>query len=221
MEEIIFIILIFLSLFTIYVFYKLFEKNGLIYSAIILDLLAFVLSFKIASIFKTASSIGIVPLVASFTSLYLILTKKYEKDIKNIIVLTLFSNIALSIFLVIMNYLIPSITETISINIEGTFGYNYKLLLLYPLIICLSQYLAYKIFNLVNQIQNNIFLSVNISYIIISVLLTIIFYLIGYINIMSFRDSLYVGISTYIIGLIVTQINIAFIYIIIKRKVLK
>ena len=221
MEEMIFLVLIILSLFSIYCFYKIFDKKGLIYSMILLDILAFILTFKITIVFKTTLNLGIIPLIASFTAIYIIIYIQGNKEINKCIKLTLCSNITFAILLILINYLIPAITETVSINIEGTFGYNYKLLILYPFIIAASQYLIGKIYTLVTQIQNNLFLSISVTYIIVAVVSILLYYVLGYINIMSFRDSIFVGISSYIMGLIITLINIIFAYINIKKKVIK
>ena len=221
MNEIILIILIGLSLLIIFSLTKLLDKNGLCYALLILDVLGYILSFKITSVFKMNINTSIIPLISSFTCLYILLIKYGNKDINKIIKITLYSNIIFGLIILITNYYIPALTETISINIQETFEYNNKILIFYPLAVLLGQYCINKIYGYVTLIQNNIFLSVILTYIISAVIYIIIYYLVGYINILSLRDSLYLGITSYIIGICITLINIAFIYVINRKKVKK
>ena len=221
MEEIIIIILILLTLLTIFCLYKMLDKRGLYFSLVILDLISFVLTFKISYVFKMNINLGIIPLIASFSVIYIFLTKYNKKETKNLLSITLYSNITTALLLVIMNFFIPAITETISINMQGTFEYNYKILIGYPIIILLSQLATSKLYNLLNQIQDNISVSIALTYIITGLLYTVIFYAISYINLMNIQYSLFMGISTYILGLAMTIIHIIFINFLYKKKVIK
>ena len=221
MEEIIALILVMLTLLTIFCLYKMLDKRGLYFSLIMIDLIAFVLSFKISYIFKMNINIGIIPLISSFTILYIFLKKYNIKETKNLLIITLSSNIIAALLLAIMNFFIPAITETISINMKGTFEYNYKILILYPIIVLLSQLAASKLYTLLNQIQNNISISIALTYIITGLIYTVVLYAISYINILEIKYSLFLGISTYIFGLAITIINIIFINFLNNRKVIK
>lgn len=221
MEEIIAVILVFLTLLTIFCLYKMLDKRGLYFSLVILNLITFVLSFKITYVFKMNINIGIIPLISTFTILYLFIIKYNQKELKNLITITFISNIILSLLLVVMNYFIPAITETISINMKGTFEYNYKILILYPIITLISQIASVKLCGLLQQIQDNKSISIALTYIITGLLYTVLMYAISYINILEIKYSLFLGISTYILGLIITIINIIFINILEKKKVLK
>ena len=221
MEEIITIILILLTLLTIFCLYKMLDKRGLYFCLVILDLIAFVLTFKISYVFKMNINLGIIPLIASFTVIYIFLTKYNKKETKNLLSITLYSNITAALLLVVMNFFIPAITETISINMQGTFEYNYKILIGYPIIILLSQLATAKLYDLLNQIQDNISVSIALTYIITGLLYTVIFYAISYINLMDIQYSLFMGISTYILGLAMTIIHIIFINFLYKKKVVK
>ena len=221
MEEIILLVLIALSLFITYALYKILDKQGLYYSLIMLDLLAYILTFKITTVLKMNINIGIVPLISSFTCLYLILIKYGNKNIKNIFKITFLSNVVFGLLLTTTNYFFPSLTDTISKSIEETFITNYKLLILFPIVVFSGQYVINKIYGYVTDVQNNIFLATMLSYIISAITYIIIFYIIGYINILTIRDSLYLGVTTYITGIIVTIINIAFIYSLNRKKAKK
>lgn len=221
MEEIITIILILLTLLTIFCLYKMLDKRGLYFSLVILDLISFVLTFKISYIFKMNINVGIIPLIASFTVIYIFLTKYNSKETKNLLSITFYSNITASLLLTVMNYFIPAITETISINMQGTFEYNYKILVAYPIIVLISQLSTAKLYNLLKQIQDNISISIALTYIITGLIYTVLFYAIAYIGLMEMTYSLFMGVSTYILGLVITIINITFINFLHKKKVLK
>lgn len=221
MEEIITLILVLLTLLVIFCLYKMLDKRGLYFGLVMLNLISFVLSFKISYIVKMNINIGIIPLISTFTILYIFLTKYNAKEVKNLLQITLYSNIITALLLAVMNFFIPAIAETISINMKGTFEYNYKILISYPIIVLISQFATVKLFELLKQLQDNISVSVILTYIITGLLYTVLLYLLAYIKILEVRYSLFLGISTYIIGIAITIINIIFINIINKKKVIK
>lgn len=221
MEEIITIILVLLTILTIFCLYKMLDKRGLYFGLVIMDLIAFVLSFKISYVFKMNINLGIIPLIASFTIIYIFLTKFNAKETKNLLLITLYSNITAALLLLVMNYFIPAITETISINMQGTFQHNYKILIVYPIVVLLSQLATAKLFGLICELQNNIAVSIGLTYIITGLIYTVLSYAISYIEIIEIQYSLFLGISTYIIGIAITIVNIIFIYILNKKQVIK
>ena len=221
MEEIITIILVLLTLLTTFCLYKMLDKRGLYFGLVIMDLIAFVLSFKISYIFKMNINIGIIPLIASFTIIYIFLAKYNAKETKNLLLISLYANIPAALLLAVMNFFIPAITETISINMQGTFEYNYKILIAYPIIILISQFATAKLYSLLRELQDNTIVSVALTYIITGLIYTVLLYLIAYINIMEIKYSLFMAISTYILGIAITIINILFIKYLISKKVIK
>ena len=222
MNEIILMILICITLITTYLLYRIFDKRGLYFSLVTLTITTFILSFKIVEVFKMNINLGIVPFVGTLSIYYLFMIKYGIKEIKELQKISLYTSILTAIFLVIMNYFIPAITETISINIKDAFIYNYKMLIIFPIIMLISQFVITKLYIFVNNIQNNKVICIILTYIITALLYTVLFYLIVYIKLLSIKDSIYIGISTYIIGLIITSINILFIYYVSKdKKVIK
>ena len=221
MSVILLVMLIILNILTIYILSKIFDKRGLYYAITILTILTFILSFKVGYIFKMNVNLGIIPFISVLTINYIYLIKYGKKDINSLVLTTTITNIVFALFLVIMNYYIPAITETISINMQGTFEYNYKILIVYPIIMTISEYLIIKLYSFISSIQENIVISLLLTYIITAILYTIIFYMICYINILSIKDSIYLGITSYIIGLIIHLINILYIIYITKSKKVK
>ena len=220
MGELIFIVLILLTFLTIFCIYQMLDKRGLYFSLVITDILGFIMSFKVISIFKMNINLSIFPIIASLSVIYIFITKYGYKEIKNLLCITLYSNISIALLLAIMNEFIPAITETISINMEGTFGYNYKILISYPIIILLSQYITIKLYKLIMTLQNNILISIVLTYIITGLIYTVLFYILSYINILELRYSLFLGISSYILGIPITILNLPLIKYLSKKKVI-
>lgn len=221
MEEVITLILTLLTLLIIFCMYKMLDKRGLYFGLVLISLIAFVLSFKISYIFKMNINIGIIPLISTFTIIYLFLLNYKKKETKNLIIITFCSNVAVAVLLTIMNYFIPAIAETISINMKGTFETNYKILILYPIIVAVSQFLTIKLFSLLTELQDNVIVSVVLSYIIIGLIYTVGFSALAYIEIIPLKYSLFLGISDYILGLPITIINAIYIHILHSKKVIK
>ena len=221
MEEIITIVLILLTMLVTFCLFKMLDKRGLYFSLVIMNLLGLVLSFKISQILTININIGIIPIIAALSIIYIFITKYGYKETKNLLLVSLYSNIAMSVLLIIMNYFIPAITETVSINMQGTFEYNYKILIVYPLIMLLGQYTVTKLYKLISSLQKNTSICITLTYIITGLIYTIVFYLLAYINILEISYSIFLGISTYIIGIPITLINLLLINYPTKKKVLE
>jgi uncharacterized PurR-regulated membrane protein YhhQ (DUF165 family) len=197
------------------------DKRGLYFSLVILDLISFVLTFKISYLFKMNINIGIIPLISTFTIIYIFLTKYNAKEVKNLMLISLYANITAALILTVMNFFVPAITETISINMQGTFEANYKILIAYPIIVFLSQLATTKLYGLLRQLQDNILISIALTYIITGLLYTVLLYLIIYIELLEIRYSLFLAISTYILGIGITIVNMIFIHLFVKKKVIE
>ena len=222
MAELLFIISIVLTILTIYCLTKMLNNQGMIFSLIILNIVSFITNFKIGEIFKLNINIGIISFIATLSIIYIYIIKFGIKETKRIQVICLLTNIIVAILLIIMNYIIPTITETVSINIKSVFESNYKILILYPPMMLLAQYIITKLFTFVSTIQSNIIINIILTYIITGLIYVIIYYLLCYIKVLSIYDSVYIGLSTYIVGLIITIINSIFInYFVKSKKVLK
>ena len=218
---IIVLLLILVSLLLIYSMYKIYDKRGLYFSLVIMNIMSFILSFKIIKIFSLNINLGLIPMISIFTIIYIIITKYSIKDKKTILSLSLYTNIITSILILITNYFIPTVSETISISIKGTFEYNYKILILYPIIILLSQYIIIKLFNYLKELQSNIIINITLTYITTGLVYTLVFYLIAYINLIDIKNTIFMGVSSFLIGIIITLLNTIIIDLIFKKKVKK
>lgn len=218
MNEFILIIILFITMFTTYLLYKIYEKRGLFFAIVFQNIISFILSFKIVTILKLNINLGIVSILSVLTIMYLFMIKYGKKEINELIKISLYTNVLIAIFLTMINYFIPTLTETISINIKDTFISNYKILIAYPIVMLISQIIVTKLYLFVNKLQSSKIICIALTHIITALLYTIIFYVVGYIKVLSIKEAVYIGISTYIIGLIIMGINIVFINVLIKDK---
>ena len=221
MSELTALLIIILTFLTIFCLYKFLDKRGLYFALIIFNIISFILSFKISIILKLNVNSGIITLIETFTILVLFITKYNDKELKNILKITFYTNVMTALIITIMNYFIPSITETISINMQGTFKYNYKILVIYPFIILISQILITKFYKFISMIQNNMLICIILTYIITSLVYTILFSVLIYIGILETKQSFFIGISTYILGIFIMIINIIYIKLVTAKKVKK
>lgn len=221
MEEFIFIILILLTILTTFCIYKILDKRGLYFSLVIMNLLSYILSFKIAYVFKMNINLNIIALIEIMTILYIINAKYGKKENKNIIIILLITSIIISCSLAVLNFFTPAITETVSINMQATFEHNYKIIIFYPLITLLSELAVIKLSQILLSINKNIFICIVLTYIITGLIYTLIFCILSYISTLILYNSIFIGISTYIIGIPITLINLILVQSIINKKVKK
>ena len=221
MSEIVILAMIFLTMLTTYSICKMLDKRGYYFSLVIMNIIGFILSFKIGKILDININLNIAPVIASMTILYSYMNKYSIKDIKKLIKVALYSNIIMSLLITVMNFFIPAITETISINMQATFEFNYKILITYPLIMFISSIIQAKFYQILNELKDNNYINIILTYIITGLLPTIIFSVISYIKILQARDSLLIGITGYIVGIPILIVNLLLVNLLCKKKVLK
>ena len=221
MSEIIFFVLITISILVVYCLNKIYDKRGLYYSLVLMSLITFIFSFKIVKIFTLNINLNIITMVSIYTIIYILIFKYNTKETKNILLLTTYTNVISALFLLLINYYIPSVTETVSISIEGTFLYNYKILIAYPIIMLLSEFITIKLFNFIKILSDNIYINIILTNVIVGLLYTLVFYLIAYINILKVNTSLFLGVTTFLVSIIITSINLILVKNLMKSKEVK
>lgn len=218
MNEIIFAVILIISLLSIYCLYKIFDKTGLYYSLIIFIETAIITSFKIMKIFNFNLNINIILLVSIMTIVYILLTKYNVKETKNIIKISSITIIFSTLLLLILGYYIPSINDTIAINIKSTFIHNYKVLISFPLTLLGGIISTIKLYQFINKLQDNIYINIILTYIITGLIYTVIFQIFGYLNIIDIYNSIFIGLTSYLFGLIITITQFSVINLILNQK---
>ena len=218
MNEIIFVVILIISLLSIYCLYKIFDKPGLYYNLIIFIETAIISSFKIMKIFNFNLNINIILLVSIMTIVYILLTKYNVKETKNIIRISSITIIFSTLILLILSYYIPSINDTIAINIKSTFIHNYKVLISLPLTLLGGIISTIKLYQFINKLQDNIYINIILTYIITGLIYTVIFQIFGYLNIIDIYNSIFIGLTSYLFGLIITITQLSVINLILNQK---
>ena len=110
MNEFILIIILFITMFTTYLLYKIYEKRGLFFAIVFQNIISFILSFKIVTILKLNINLGIVSILSVLTIMYLFMIKYGKKEINELIKISLYTNVLIAIFLTMINYFIRTLT---------------------------------------------------------------------------------------------------------------
>lgn len=218
MNEIILVVILIISLMSIYCLYKIFDKMGLYYSLIIFIETAIITSFKIMKIFNFNLNINILFLVCIMTIIYIILAKYNTKELNNIIKVSCITTIFSALIVLLLGYYIPSINSTIAINIKSTFIYNYKVLIALPITLLGGIIATTKLYQFISKLQDNIYINIVLTYIITGLIYTVIFQIFGYLNVIKIYNSIYIGLTSYLFGLIITIIQLFTINLILKQK---
>ena len=218
MNEIILTVILIISLMSIYCLYKIFDKMGLYYSLIIFIGTAIITSFKIMKIFNFNLNINILFLVCIMTIIYIILAKYNTKELNNVIKISCITTIFSALIVLLLGYYIPSINSTIAINIKSTFIYNYKVLIALPITLLGGIIATTKLYQFIRKLQDNIYINIVLTYIITGLIYTVIFQIFGYLNVIKIYNSIYIGLTSYLFGLIITIIQLFTINLILKQK---
>ena len=218
MNEIILAVILIISLMSIYCLYKIFDKMGLYYSLIIFIETAIITSFKIMKIFNFNLNINILFLVCIMTIIYIILAKYNTKELNNVIKISCITTIFSALIVLLLGYYIPSINSTIAINIKSTFIYNYKVLIALPITLLGGIIATTKLYQFISKLQDNIYINIVLTYIITGLIYTVIFQIFGYLNVIKIYNSIYIGLTSYLFGLIITIIQLFTINLVLKQK---
>lgn len=218
MNEIILTVILIISLMSIYCLYKIFDKIGLYYSLIIFIETAIITSFKIMKIFNFNLNINILFLVCIMTIIYIILAKYNTKELNNVIKISCITTIFSALIVLLLGYYIPSINSTIAINIKSTFIYNYKVLIALPITLLGGIIATTKLYQFIRKLQDNIYINIVLTYIITGLIYTVIFQIFGYLNVIKIYNSIYIGLTSYLFGLIITIIQLFTINLVLKQK---
>ena len=210
MNEIIILINIIITGMLLLTMYHFYEKKGLYIFLIIVTILSYLTSFGVSTIIGTDINTSILFFPYILLTEYLIISK-YPKEkhnkLKNYISLTTLITLITLLIICIYN---PIETSIHSLDLKKIFLDNYIILWVYPLSIVLTIILSEKIIPYLKKIYNNKFITQILIYVILSPISLIT----------MFAYSPLIAIKTYMLGLILTAINVPLInYILTKKKV--
>ena len=221
MNEIFLGCILIVALLSLYFSNKHSEKLGLIIVMITANVLSFILTFKYITISTLNINANVITYVTMFTAIYLLLEKHPKKTINSIINLNFIINIITALLLFIMSYYTQSLNDTIGINMTNVFQVNYRILIIYPITILISQKILLLIYEKVKKLYDNIFISMVTTYLAVGLIEVIIYTFISYYKILSTSTIIKLLLSTYMVRLIITVIYSIFLTITSSLKKVK
>ena len=75
-----------------------------------------------------------------------------------------------------------------------------------------------KLYQFIRKLQDNIYINIVLTYIITGLIYTVIFQIFGYLNVIKIYNSIYIGLTSYLFGLIITIIQLFTINLVLKQK---
>lgn len=215
---IIFVIMLALSLISIPLVYYLFEKIGLKILFIIFYLLSFMFLLKNVRILNIDFSLMVIPYVGLLSILYIFKEKLSEKDNKKNLIMLLPFFVLLIILMVLLILYNQSVTDIVTANLNRVIKSNIIMVLTYPVMIVISLYGTYKIYELIKKNSDILFINISLTTILVGIFDCIIFNIIANMGIMDIVSSLKLGLGNYLLKIILSIIFIPVISYIIKRK---
>lgn len=220
MSEIIFLIITIISMITIPLAYNYLDKKGLYIMLIIMTIVSYLLSFKVLNIWGLSVNANVITTISILEIVYLLIEKETKKNHYNYLFLTIFCLIATAFAILATSSYIPSINDTLSTNMKGLFIDNYQILIIFPLLLIITEIISPQIYLTLNQIYQNKIISINLIYMVLGLLNSLIFSFIAYASDPSFLSKLNIALATYFIGLIISILYTPiFNYLTSKKKV--
>lgn len=220
MSEIIFLIITIISMITIPLAYNYLDKKGLYIMLIIMTIVSYLLSFKVLNIWGLSVNANVITTISILEIVYLLIEKEIKKNHYNYLFLTIFCLIATAFAILTTSSYIPSINDTLSTNMKGLFIDNYQILIIFPLLLIITEIISPPIYLNLNQIYQNKIISINLIYMVLGLLNSLIFSFIAYASDPSFLSKLNIALATYFIGLIISILYTPiFNYLTSKKKV--
>ena len=221
MNYLIYLCILIISILSLYLSKKLLGKNGLIFVFITSSVLSLILSFKYVTFSTINASANSVTYVTMFTSLYLLLETVNKKEVKKLTILNFILNIFTSIILYIMSYHVQSLTDSISINMKKVCINNYKILIAYPIVTLITNYLLIWMYKKIRNLYDIPFITTVTTYLFIGLIESILLYFSVYYKVLNTKIIIKLLLSNYMIKLIITIIYSLLLTLLTRKKVKK
>ncbi len=223
MSELIFIAILIISMLSVFVAWVLLSRIGLYTILITMCITAYITSFKIIHFFGLNINVSIIPFITILETIYIIKEVDSQKSSSGntIILVSTAASFATLVALLITNSYVPSINDLISNNIKQMLQDNFFITISYPFIIIITVYLITKYYEKITKSFKNKYITNTFLYITIGLIYSVIFSLISYIGKIPVNEQLYIGVSTYIIGLFITILYLPLFGYLTNRKRVK
>lgn len=206
MNLLIFILLIVLSIFFMYISLYMLDKKNYRYIYLIYSILGYLMSFKIIKLASINLSANIVIETLFLTLTYLIIEKTTKEEFIKIVKNIFKYNLLVGVLLLFGSLYIPVVTDVVSINIKYMIIDNYKILLIYPILLTILQLLTYLVYNSIKELKLNIQNNIIISSLTILMVDSVIFNLFAYLFKIKLSNIILLILSNYLIKILLTAI---------------
>lgn len=206
MNLLIFILLIVLSIFFMYISLYMLDKKNYRYIYLIYSILGYLMSFKIIKLASINLSANIVIETLFLTLTYLIIEKTTKEEFIKIVKNIFKYNLLVGVLLLFGSLYIPVVTDVVSINIKYMIIDNYKILLIYPILLTILQLLTYLVYNSIKELKLNIQNNIIISSLTILMVDSVIFNLFAYLFKIKLSNIILLILSNYLIKILLTTI---------------
>ena len=221
MNVIIYLIILIISMFSLYIFRKLLGDLGLKIIFILMSITSFLLTFKHITIGSLSLNANCITYITMFSCIYLLLENNEKKEISKLSNTNFIISIVCGILLYIMSYHTQSLVDTISVNMKNVFLGNTRILLAFPIITLLSNYLLIAMYEKIKKLYDNMFITTVTTFLLVGIIEGILYTLISYYNILTLKIIIELILSTYMIKLILTVIYSILLMILTQKKVVK
>jgi len=219
MNVIIYMLILALSMFSLYIFRNLLGNLGLKIVFILMNITSFLLAFKYITLATINLNANSITYITMFSSLYLLLDTTSKEEVKKLSNQNFIISIFTSIILYMMTYHTQSLTDTIGINMKNVFETNSIILLTYPIVTLIANYLLIYMYEKIKKLYDNMFITTVTTFLLVGIIEGIIYTFISYYNVLTPKTIIQLILSTYMIQLILTVIYSIYLMIITKKKV--
>ena len=219
MNIIIYLIILIISILSLYIFRKLLGELGLKVLFILMSITSFLLTFKYITIFELSLNANCITYITMFSCMYLLLENNDKKELKKLSNMNFIVSILGAISLYIMTYHTQSLVDTISVNMKNVFLENIRILFAFPIITLLSNYLLIFMYEKIKELYDNMFITTVTKFLLVVIIEGILYTLISYYNILTLKIIIELILSTYMIKLILTVIYSILLMLLTKKKV--
>ena len=221
MNELIFLAIFLICLISLIVTYNTNKKENLINLSILLLITSFIMCFKNISLLGTSIISSVIPSTFLALILFIFTEKNKPKDVESLLKQHFISLIITTILMMILVGYIPSVNDSTSINIQIAFRDNYRILFIFPLTFLTSEYLSLIFYRQLKTLYNDLFITLGFTTLVVGIIETFIFCLIGYFNTISLIELFKLVLSTYLTKLVLTLICVPLLKELLTKKKVK
>ena len=212
------IVLFLMCIFSMILLYNLFDILGLKILFIINIILMFIMSFKNIELINLNITLYSL-FTINFNALLIIFFYKIKfKELKNNLKQILIIIVLITVEIIFVFMYQQSVADTNTSNIINILLYNYKIVIVFPIILLMTVYGTIKCYKFIIKIENNTFINYAITSIVIGIIDTLLYTIIININVLNINDILKLALSNYLIRIVLSMAYVPVVIYILKRK---